>query len=99
MTTKLVKLAENPLNLSEDDDSMDYSKEADDSMDEELDKGKKVSGPRTKLSNSNDELATLRQSVSDLAKGVRAIANSQATLLKHMEMGAAPMAPAPAPEE
>lgn len=82
---KLLKLAENPLTLSEDEDSMDYSEEAEDSMDDELDKGKKVSGPRTKLSNSND-LATLANTVGNLAKGVRAIAQSQAVILKHMEM-------------
>lgn len=86
--TSLIKLAENPL-AKADDDSMDYENEEESSMGD-LNKGRSVSGPRTKLSNA-EEVQEIKSSVAELSKAVRALAKSQQTVLAKFGGGFPPM--------
>ena len=96
LQNSLIKLAENPSQIEKaDDDSMDYEEEEESSMDE-VNKGRTVSGPRTKLSNAaEDRFSRIENSITELAKAVSDVAKSNAALIKGFGGGGFP----PAQEE
>lgn len=97
LSNSLIKLAENPLKKA-DDDSMDYQDEEEPSMDEQINNGRKVSGPRTKLSNAAEErFSRIENSISELAKSMGELARSNSAMLKGFGGGGG--FPPPAQEE